>query len=78
VMKTLFDGNQGQWDDASDQKMVSRGDEGSPTRAYITISQVSCSSLQAGSIADAQAANEKAAASERLKELEKQKAGARR
>ena len=45
-MKTLFDANQGQWDDASDQKLMSRGDEGSPTRAYITISQVRRLSLK--------------------------------
>jgi len=40
VMKNVFDYNDKHWDEASDQRLTLR-EEGSPTRAYITISQVS-------------------------------------
>jgi len=42
VMKNVFDYNDKHWDEASDQRLALR-EEGSPTRAYITISQVSIS-----------------------------------
>ena len=45
-MKNVFDYNDKHWDEASDQRLTLR-EEGSPTRAYITISQVSLD--QAGS-----------------------------
>jgi hypothetical protein len=40
MMRKVFDYNENHWDEASDQRLVNKG-EGSPTRAYITISQVS-------------------------------------